>query len=231
MMPGLTKRGLIAGLLLSMLAFIGCAEFAWLNPMLRRQWKEDEALAPTFHTHLKRVRELEHKVAKMPPDQQQRIAAELTRLIREDRNTLLRSTAVRSLSALPPELSQQGIQIAATDPDPRLREAACEALGNLGDAAALSTLVALVREDEQLDVRLAATRQLGRFKDPEAIAALGVALDDPNPAMQFRAVHALREVSGRDYGDDLELWRAYVRGEDPPPRDGPSFAERIRNWF
>lgn len=231
MMRGLLIRGVAAALIAaSMLACLGCAEFAWLNPILRRQWKEDEALGPTFHAHVRRVRDLQFQAARMPPEEQRRVAAELTTLIKEERNTLLRCTAVRSLAAFPPELSHEGIQLAATDNNPRLREAACDGLGKLGDPAAVGTLAALVRDDE-LDVRLAAARQLGRFPDPRAVAALGTALDDPSPALQLRAVEALRNSSGRDYGENLELWRAYVRGENPAPPEGPSLAERVWNWF
>jgi hypothetical protein len=209
---------------------VGCAEFAGLNPVLRRQWREDEKILPSFHTHLKRIRALEHQASSMPPEEQRRVAGELTRLIREDRNTLLRTAAVRSLGAFPKELSREGIQVAATDSEPRVREAACTALARMGDPASVGMLAAMVQNDDNLDVRLAASQQLGQFSDPLAIQALGAALDDPNPALQFRAVQSLERASGRDYGRDLELWRAYVRGENPPDRT-PTYAERLRNLF
>jgi hypothetical protein len=215
------------GLLISPL---GCAEFAGLNPILRRQWREDEKILPSFHTHLKRVRALEHQAATMPPEELRRVAGELTRLIREDRNTLLRTAAVRSLGAFPLELSREGIQVAATDSEPRLREVATTALGRLGDPASIGMLAAMVQNDDNLDVRLAASQELSRFSDPLAIQALGSALEDPDPALQFRAVQSLQRASGRDYGRDLELWRAYVRGENPPEHV-PTYAERLRNWF
>lgn len=213
-----------------LLGALGCAEFAGLNPVLRKQWREDEKILPSFHAHLKRVRALEAQAATMPREEQQRVSRELTRLIREDRNTLLRTAAVRSLSAFPQEMSREGIQVAATDKEPRLREVACAALGRLGDPASIGMLAALLQNDDDLDVRLAASQQLGYFSDPLAVQALGSALDDSNPALQFRAVQSLERASGRDYGRDLELWRAYVRGEEPPER-APSYAERLRSWF
>jgi HEAT repeat protein len=213
-----------------LLGVLGCAEFAGLNPVLRKQWREDEKILPSFHTHLKRVRGLEAQAAFMPREEQQRVSRELTRLIREDRNTLLRTAAVRSLSAFPQEMSREGVQVAATDQEPRLREVACAALGRLGDPSSVGMLAALLQNDDNLDVRLAASQQLGKFSDPLAVQALGSALDDSNPALQYRVVQSLERASGRDYGRDLELWRAYVRGEDPPERT-PTYAERLRRWF
>ena len=220
---------LLVGIAL-LLSLLGCAEFAGLNPVLRRQWREDEKILPSFHAHLKRIRALESQAPSLPTEEQQRVARELTRLIREDRNTLLRTAAVRSLSAFPVEMSREGVHAAATDKEPRLREVACLAMGRLGDSSSIGLLAALLQNDEDLDVRLAASNQLANFSEPLAIQALGTALDDPNPAIQFRAVQSLERASGRDYGRDLELWRAYVRGEDPPERV-PSIAERFRTWF
>ena len=209
----------------------GCAELAGLNPYMRRQWKEDESVLPTYYTHLRRIRALEEQVASMPPEEQQRVAAELTRLIAEERNTQLRSAAVRSLSAFPRPLNQHGIHMAASDTDPRLREAACQALERQGDAEALRVLATLIEHDDNLDVRLAAARGLSSFRDPQAVAALGRALDDTNPAIQLRAIYALRDSTGRNYGENIELWRSYVRGENPAEPPASSLASQVQSWF
>ena len=79
------------------------------------------------------------------------------------------------------------------------------------------------------DVRLAAAKALGETKNREAVAALGEALDDSDPAMQYRAVLSLKQVTGKDLGNDVNRWQQYVKGEPPEPT--PSLAERIRRLF
>lgn len=208
--------------------WLGCVELNALNPYYRKQWAEDERIMPSFHTHWKRIRALETTAGHMPYEDQRRSASELTRLIKEDSNLVLRIAAVRSLSAFPPELAREGVLAALADKDAELRVAACEALRRIGDEEAIAVLASLVETDSHLDVRLAATRALGGLDHPAAWRALAAALDDRDPALQYRAMESLAQTSGRRYGYDVALWKAYLRGENPPPPPPPSIVERIR---
>lgn len=212
-----------------LIAVAGCAELNWLNPISRKQWAEDERILPSYYSHLKRIRAIESEAPRMDPMEQQRVANELSRLIREDENVTLRIAAVKSLAGFPAELSMPGVQFAAADANPDLRVAACEALGKVGNSAAVDILAALVEHDEQLDVRIAATRQLASFSDPQSLRALGIALDDTNPALQFRAMQSLKVASGRNYGDDIAMWRSWIRGEQPI-EPSPSLADQLRRF-
>ena len=59
---------------------------------------------------------------------------------------------------------------------------------------------------------------------------LARALEDPDPAVQYRVVDSLRQVSGRDLGNDVNAWRAWAA--DPEARDTqPTMAETIRQLF
>lgn len=78
---------------------------------------------------------------------------------------------------------------------------------------------------------MAAARELRRFQDPLAYQALGLALQDEDPALQYRAVESLREASGKDYGNDLQAWQQFAQGQDPGPEYSPSVAERLRRLF
>jgi HEAT repeat protein len=51
---------------------------------------------------------------------------------------------------------------------------------------------------------------LGELKDKDAIPVLGKALEDPDPAVQYRAVASLKKVSGRDLGNDVNVWREWA---------------------
>jgi hypothetical protein len=57
-----------------------------------------------------------------------------------------------------------------------------------------------------------------------------MALDDPDPALQRRAVESLRQVTGRDFGNDVVAWRTYVQGGEPARRR-PSLVEIWRRWL
>jgi len=128
-------------------------------------------------------------------------------------------------------LAVEGLHKATADQESSVRIAACEAWGERGDQLALQVLGHVLRSEKNLDVRMAATRELGKFEDQAAVQALAVALEDPDPALQFRAIDSLRRITGEDYGNSVPAWRQYVRGEPVDRPDPPSIAERLRSLF
>jgi HEAT repeat protein len=92
----------------------------------------------------------------------------------------------------------------------------------------VACLAKTLREDNDQNVRLAAAKALGSMKSPEAIQALSVALDDRDPAMQYVGVQSMKEVTGKDYGPNVEAWRQVAAGQTPPAPESPSIAERLR---
>lgn len=119
---------------------------------------------------------------------------------------------------------------ALEDPDERVRTKACEVWGKRGGPEAVALLAARFDADTDIDVRLRALRELGRLGDDTAIPALARALENPDPAVQYRAVAALKQVSGRDLGDDVNLWRAWAAD---PKAEGTEWtiAEGFRRLF
>jgi HEAT repeat protein len=87
-----------------------------------------------------------------------------------------------------------------------------------------------LRGDVDGDVRLAAAQALGETKNPAAVAALGEALADTNPAMQYRAVLSLQQATGKNFGDSVERWQQYVKVERRE-QPAPSLAQRPGNSF
>src|SRR5258708_1039608 len=115
----------------------------------------------------------------------------------------------------------------ALSPARDVRVAGCEAWGKRGGDAATQMMCETLKTDTDIDVRLAAARVLGDLKDPKARPVLGLALDDPYPAMRYRAVESLKKISGKDF-DDLTSWREYAQGGEPKE---PSLTSRLRRLF
>ena len=116
------------------------------------------------------------------------------------------------------------------DPDSLVRIAACDAWVEIGGDEAIRHLANRFRSDEDIDVRLHAVRDLGSLGDEAAIPVLAEALEAPDPAIQFRAVASLKEVSGRDLGNDVNAWREWA--VDPSAyREEWSVAEVWRQIF
>ena len=95
----------------------------------------------------------------------------------------------------------------------------------------MAILGRVVEQDSDIDVRLSALNDLATFKDSAAVQTLGKALDDYDPAIQFRAVQALKTSTGLDYGDSVPAWRDYVQGRQPTPPESPSLVQRLYEWF
>ena len=107
--------------------------------------------------------------------------------------------------------------------------AACDAWAERGGDEAVQLLSHRYQTDTDIDVRLQAVRMLCAVKEEAAIPALARALEDPDPAVQFRAVASLKKVSGRDLGEDVNRWRAWV--SDPASEPEWSMAETFRKIF
>ena len=46
--------------------------------------------------------------------------------------------------------------------------------------------------------------------------------------MQYRAVQSLRKTTGKKYDDNINTWREYVKGNNPPEL---TVAERVKQLF
>jgi hypothetical protein len=119
---------------------------------------------------------------------------------------------------------------ALQDPDDRVRMAACSAWARRGGPEAVQLLASRYQTDTELDVRLRALRELGEIGDPSAVPVLAKALEDRDPAVQYRAVAALKEVSGRDLGDDVNRWREWAADPEGSAAEW-SVAETFRKLF
>jgi HEAT repeat protein len=161
----------------------------------------------------------------------EQVAQQLTAEIQREEDPLLRAEIVRTLSFYPCDGSDRVLRVALNDPDADVRMAACAGWGKRGNAEAARLLAGVLSGDINHDVRFAAARALAHAHDPAAVTALAAALEDGDPAMQYRAVESLREVTGQDLGNNVDRWREYARNGSLKPADQSSFASRIRHMF
>ena len=227
---------LLLGCCLTVSAFSGCVRGQYygisaLNPYARRQWAEDEKMGPTFHQQIAELRDLKKSAKSLDATAQERIVVQVTELVRNNDNPLIRAGAVGVLGEIPTATALPGIHAASVDADVSVRIAACKAFGRRGDGESAGALARLAANDADTDVRLAAVAGLGNCQDQQAVQALTLALDDSNPAIQNRAVQSLKSSTGESLGDNVAVWRAHLHGEPSPIQPAASIAERLQNLF
>ncbi len=221
---------------LPLVALLGCADGPWpylvsMNPKMRQQWESDEAYHPTLHRQLAEVNALRDAASTLTPQQQRHWCGEMQHILSTHTNPLLRAAAIDVLAEFSVPEAAEGLRLGLKDGDSTVRRAACVAWSKRGNQEAIERLSETLGSDTDPDVRIEAARALGQFRDPIAYRALGLALDDKDPALQYRAVESLKQASGKDFGNNLDAWQRFAQGEDPGPEYIPSLAERIRKYF
>ncbi len=193
-------------------------------------WPFPERKLSTYHTPAMRVDAI-HQFAMrstgIDTPEQREITDQLARQIQVEPDPLVRQAVVATIAEFHTPMAQQVLEAGLSDENAAVRMTCCRTLGRRGEAVSVASLANALRNDKDVDVRLAATEALGKIKTPEAIKALGIALDDRDPALQYAGVLSLKAVTGRDYGPNVQAWRQVVAGENPPPYT-PSVAERLR---
>jgi HEAT repeat protein len=177
------------------------------------------------------LRDLAKKSESRTAQQKQEVAGLLVSMLGHEKDPLLRAEVVRTMRKFPTPATFAAAQGALKDNDADVRVAACEALGKMGGTQAVTGLSEALRGDVDVDVRMAAARALGETRDQTAMVALGTALEDSDPAMQYRAVASLKNVTGQDLGNDVRRWQQFVKGEKPQAEQPVSIAERMRHWL
>jgi HEAT repeat protein len=161
------------------------------------------------------------------PETTESFAADLA----TETDPLVRAEIVRSLATLKGQAADDALARALNDPHEHVRIASCHALGRRGGATSLQALGGVLKNEQNVDVRLAAVQSMGKIQDPQAVVpVLASALEDSNVAVQNRAMASLEQVTGRDYGRDVNAWRSFAQGQDVPQQH-QSIAERFRKLF
>ena len=195
-----------------------------------RQWKQDEAIGVTDHERRKQLALLADTIGQMPSDKQTFWAGHLEKLIDNDQSPEMRRLAVRAAGSLRDPRAMAMIDKGLDDESVKVRMEACQALGRRKGDDAARVLVATIGSETNQDVKHAAMTALANHNNQIAIDSLKIALSDRNPATRDLAVESLKGATGKNYGDDPDVWIAALEGK--PTEQAPTrFAERVRNFF
>jgi hypothetical protein len=193
-------------------------------------WPFPEYDQTTYHTPSMRVdavRQFAQRSTHVDSPEQQKLTDQLARQIQIEPDPLVRLAVVETIAEFRTPMAQKVLEAGLSDDDKWVRIACCRELGERGDAASVAKLAAALRNDSDIDVRVAATSALGKFNSPETMKALVVALDDRDPALQYVGVQSLKSITGKDYGPSVDAWRQVATGASPLPPEVPSIAQRI----
>jgi len=226
-MPRLTHLAFFV--VLPAIAAGGCA--GWLP------WKKSEKLArveekygPSADTRIKRLAERSQLVKKDSEEKRIDFTQDLVRMMLQEHDPRVRCSILTTAADYETAAATAICKGALEDPDERVRTEACRVWSKRGGDEAVELLATRFRTDPELDVRLQALRMLGELKDKGAIPVLARALEDGDPAVQYRAVASLKQVSGRDLGNDVNAWREWAA--DPEGKAGEwTIAEGFRRLF
>jgi HEAT repeat protein len=227
----LTANGLLsAASLLAGLASLGCAggpRWSGWPDFKRIDASQSAVVAP--RERIEQLRELGKHGHELDPAVQERTAADLARVLNVESDPVMRAEILRAVARFNSPTATAMVVRGLDDAEREVRIAACEALAAGKPPQAAERLAATLTSDVDIDVRLAAAKALGALGDRQGVTALSLALEDPDPALQYQAVLSLSDLTGENLGKDVNAWRAYVQsGQAPPP---PSLAERVRGWF
>jgi HEAT repeat protein len=215
------------------LTLSGCAKrFGGPWPFGTDQTEHLKTYGPVGAQRVDELKARAKKVRKASPQEQEAFSAELAQKMKHEKDVLVRMAMIDAVSKL--DASSAGAVLYAglkEDPEIDIRIACCDAWHKrLPNPEATRILAETLASDTSIDVRLAAVKALSAAEDKEAVKALGLALDDPNPAMQFVAVASMKSVTGKDLGNDVTAWRQFAKQPDPPLRE-KSMAARLKQMF
>jgi HEAT repeat protein len=215
-------------------SFSGCANSEKMATWL--PWHEPDQTAdlakygPISRQKIEQLQTLSKQLPAADAAEHERVSAELAEQIQHESDPLVRMYIVRTLSRCNTPLAAALLNAGLRDPDTDVRVECCKAWGRRRGPDASRVLGEALASDTNVDVRIAATKALGEMRDPQAVPLLAVALDDPDPALQFRAVQAMRLASGKDLGNDVNRWREFAKNPDANAPD-ESVAGRLGRMF
>jgi hypothetical protein len=194
------------------------------------EWKEDSKLGVTDHERREQLTVLAETIGTMPAKRQQFWSEQLKKMIENDSSPEMRRLAVRAAGNLSRGSGYALLEQGLDDDSEKVRMEACKSLGQSNDEQSARALASVAGTETSEDVRHAALTALASHKNPIAVKALRLALEDRNPATRDLAVQSLRDATGKNYGNDPQVWIAALDGT-PTPEAETRITDRVRELF
>lgn len=189
-------------------------------------WSERERTSIiTPRMRIAAIQEIAARANDADADQPQ-LTEQLAAQIQTEPDPLVRQAIQETVAQFSTPLAREVLIAGLQDDDLDVRLACCHGLSQRDDPTVVSALRGVLENDKALDAKLAAIDALGQIKSPHSVAALGKAVNDRDPALQYAGVQALKSVSGQDLGNDVVAWRQYAASEQPEI----SVAQRPSSW-
>jgi len=197
-------------------ASLGCAASTWsrIIPGMGPHTDVVEGLTPP-HERIEDLKEQELRAGELSPEAAESAARQLAAQCPTEEDPMIRGQMIRTLGALRAQSGRPVLEAALQDRNVDVRVAACHAWASMGDDQAVRLLSTVLANDMDTDVRFAAAKALGKTGHAGAVPALGVALDDRDPALRYVAVSSLQQCSDQDFGRDVEQWRQFAQSQTP----------------
>ncbi|QDS87315.1 HEAT repeat protein [Rosistilla ulvae] len=201
-----------------------------INPVYRSQWAEDEKLGPT---DAQRLEELQRLVASMPSlsdADQEYWLKHIEAILENDKNPEMRTHAIRALAGCRNSRVIDLCETQMTDESIKVRMAVCDVLGTRDESRSTQLLATTIGSESNEDVQMAAIAAVGKHRSPEAAQALKASLRSRNPAVRVACVESLGQCTGKDLGDDPQVWVAYLDGKEVDEQK-KSFTRQMQDLF
>jgi len=223
---GRSRIALAVALVTIGLLLPGCAKrFGGAWPFGEDQTAELKKYGPVPLQRITAMQERAKKMAKAAPEEQEMFAAEMARQMPNENDFNVRMAIIKIMGQMDAPSAKAILFAGMKDPEPEIRAACCESWGKHPSPETTRMLAETLSGDTELDVRMAAAKALSTAHDKDAVAALGRALDDPDPGMQYCVFESLRKVTGKRVGDDVDAWKE-IAARANPPIDQPKLANR-----
>jgi len=174
------------------------------------------------------IRETGARAKKMEAAEQQKICEELALQIRTEQDPLVRQAIQQAMGNFSTPLAKQVLLAGLNDEALEVQLTCCRKLAERADPTTVSALRDVVESSPRLDVRLEAVDALSQIKTSDSMAAIALALEDRDPAMQLAGVNAMKSITGKNLGNDVTAWREYAKSGEMPEQPEISLAERVK---
>lgn len=171
------------------------------------------------------IRESAASVTDADPQEQASLVDDLASQIRTEHDPLVRLAIQESVAELHVPLAHQMLVAGLQDVDLDVRLTCCQMLGRRGEVESVPVLRSILASNAPLDLKLAATDAIGQINSTESVGALALSLKSRDPALQYAAVEAMKNLTEEDLGNNVADWLAFAeRNTQIAAQVPPAFA-------